>query len=197
MTDDNPFQVLDLPIRADLTDDDVRAAWRRIAAVTHPDRPDGGDASRFAAAAAAYALLRTGYGRGEAYADVRGVPAGVVSGGPAVAGVKPAPKRRHRSAAAGATAGGSTASGADPAGAPAPTLAPSPSPSLAFALVRLLWRVRTGRPAILAVRFLIAGAVTWAGVAAAGWQPATLAIAVGSLTWLIRTTRYDLAPSPA
>ena len=27
----------------DLTDDDVRAAWRRIAAATHPDRDDGGD----------------------------------------------------------------------------------------------------------------------------------------------------------
>ncbi|MBV9451200.1 MAG: J domain-containing protein [Streptosporangiaceae bacterium] len=152
MTGDNPFEALGLQARADLTDDDVRAAWRRIAAVTHPDRPDGGDASRFAAAAAAYALLRTGYGRGEAYADLLGVPAGVVPDGSAVAAVKPAAK------------------------------------------ARLLWRVRRGRPAILALRVLIAGAVSWASVAAAGWQPATLAIAVGSLTWLLRTTRYDLAP---
>lgn len=55
----NPFGVLGLPTRADLTDDEVRAAWRRIAAATHPDRPDGGDPPTFAAAAAAYATLRT------------------------------------------------------------------------------------------------------------------------------------------
>jgi hypothetical protein len=48
----------------------VRAAWRRIAAATHPDRDDGGDPARFGAAAAAYALLRTAYGRGEALADL-------------------------------------------------------------------------------------------------------------------------------
>ena len=66
---DDPFRVLGLP-RADLSDDDVRAAWRRIAAATHPDRDDGGDPARFGAAAAAYAMLRTGYGRGEALADL-------------------------------------------------------------------------------------------------------------------------------
>ena len=67
---DDPFRVLGLPPRADLSDDDVRAAWRRIAAATHPDRDDGGDPARFGAAAAAYAMLRTGYGRGEALADL-------------------------------------------------------------------------------------------------------------------------------
>jgi curved DNA-binding protein CbpA len=67
---DDPFRALGLPPRADLSDDDVRAAWRRIAAATHPDRDDGGDPARFGAAAAAYALLRTGYGRGEALADL-------------------------------------------------------------------------------------------------------------------------------
>jgi curved DNA-binding protein CbpA len=72
---DDPFRVLGLPPRADLSDDDVRAAWRRIAAATHPDRDDGGDPARFGAAAAAYAMLRTGYGRGEALADL-GFPAG-------------------------------------------------------------------------------------------------------------------------
>jgi hypothetical protein len=66
-----PFAALMLPTRDDLTDDDVRAAWRRIAAATHPDREDGGDPARFAAAAAAYATLRTRYGRGEALADPR------------------------------------------------------------------------------------------------------------------------------
>jgi curved DNA-binding protein CbpA len=63
------FAVLGLTARPDLTDDDVRAAWRRIAAATHPDRADGGDPDRFAQAAAAYTELRTRFGRGEALAD--------------------------------------------------------------------------------------------------------------------------------
>lgn len=68
MTD--PFTVLGLDPGADVSDDDVRAAWRRIAAATHPDRDDGGAPDRYAAAAAAYATLRTPYGRGEARADL-------------------------------------------------------------------------------------------------------------------------------
>ena len=50
----------------------MRAAWRRIAAATHPDRADGGDPGRFAVAAAAYTVLRTRSGRGEALADLAG-----------------------------------------------------------------------------------------------------------------------------
>jgi curved DNA-binding protein CbpA len=49
----DPFAALGLPARADLPDEEVRAAWKRIAAATHPDREDGGDAARYAAAAAA------------------------------------------------------------------------------------------------------------------------------------------------
>ena len=67
---DDPFALLGLPARAGLSDDDVRAAWRRIAAATHPDREDGGDPARFGAAAAAYVTLRTSFGRGEALADL-------------------------------------------------------------------------------------------------------------------------------
>jgi hypothetical protein len=67
---DDPFAVLGVPARADLSDDDVRAAWRRLAAATHPDRADGGEPARFAAAAAAYTVLRTRSGRGEALADL-------------------------------------------------------------------------------------------------------------------------------
>jgi curved DNA-binding protein CbpA len=67
---DDPFGVLGLPVRADLLDEDVRAAWKRIAAATHPDRDDGGDPARFAAAASAYDTLRTSFGRGEARADL-------------------------------------------------------------------------------------------------------------------------------
>jgi curved DNA-binding protein CbpA len=67
---EDPFRALGLPRRADLSDDDVRAAWRRIAAATHPDRDDGGDPARYSAAAAAYDTLRTSFGRGEALADL-------------------------------------------------------------------------------------------------------------------------------
>lgn len=70
MSSDDPFAVLGLDACLDLTDDDVRAAWRRIAAATHPDRDDGGAPDRYATAAAAYAALRTSYGRGEARADL-------------------------------------------------------------------------------------------------------------------------------
>ena len=66
----NPFRALGLPERPDLTDEQVRAAWRNIAAATHPDRPDGGDLARYTAASAAYAELRVPWGRSEAYADL-------------------------------------------------------------------------------------------------------------------------------
>jgi hypothetical protein len=67
---DDPFAQLGLAPRPGLSDDDVRAAWRRVAAATHPDREDGGDPAGFGAAAAAYVVLRTGFGRGEALADL-------------------------------------------------------------------------------------------------------------------------------
>ena len=67
---DDPFALLGLAAGAGLSDDDVRAAWRRVAAATHPDREDGGDPARFGAAAAAYVRLRTANGRGEALADL-------------------------------------------------------------------------------------------------------------------------------
>jgi hypothetical protein len=67
----SPFDVLGLPASAELSDDDVRAAWRRAAAATHPDRGDGGDPAVFADAAAAYTLLRTAAGRSEVLADLR------------------------------------------------------------------------------------------------------------------------------
>ena len=49
-----PFTALGLPARPDLTDEQVRTAWRAIAAATHPDRPGGGNPARYAAASAAY-----------------------------------------------------------------------------------------------------------------------------------------------
>src|SRR5580700_4354596 len=53
----NPFAVLGLPERPDLNDETVRAAWRALAADTHPDRADGGDLDRYTQASAAYADL--------------------------------------------------------------------------------------------------------------------------------------------
>jgi DnaJ domain len=77
----DPFRVLGLEPRAGLTDDDVHAAWRRIASATHPDREDGGDPQRFADAAAAYTVLRTRFGRGEALADLTVRPPGAQGDG--------------------------------------------------------------------------------------------------------------------
>ena len=77
----DPFRALGLEPRADLTDDEVHAAWRRVASATHPDREDGGDPQRFAGAAAAYTALRTRFGRGEALADLTVRPPGTGSGG--------------------------------------------------------------------------------------------------------------------
>ena len=71
----DPFRALGLEPRADLTDGEVHAAWRRAASATHPDREDGGDPERFAEAAAAYTALRTRFGRGEVLADRTAGPA--------------------------------------------------------------------------------------------------------------------------
>src|SRR5262249_58521262 len=70
----DPFAVLGLEPSPGLSDEDVRIAWRRAASDTHPDREDGGDPQRFAAAAAAYTALRTRFGRGEALADLGAAP---------------------------------------------------------------------------------------------------------------------------
>src|SRR6266851_7194591 len=66
----DPFTALGLPPGPDLTDEQVRAAWRAIATATHPDRPDGGNPARYATASAAFQVLRTPWGRSEAYADL-------------------------------------------------------------------------------------------------------------------------------
>lgn len=159
----DPFRALGLERRRELADDDVRAAWRRVAAATHPDRADGGDPAAFAAAAAAYTVLRTRSGRGEALADL----------------LSDGDRRRPR-----------------PPGRSRPRLRPRPGAVLAGALL-LGFRIRRGRPLILAARVLAATAVATVAVAAVGWQPASLAILAGTLTWLIRTVPSDLAPAPS
>lgn len=147
----DPFRVLSLEPRRDLSDDEVRAAWRRVAAATHPDRDDGGDPAAFAAAAAAYTVLRTAAGRGEAVADL--------------------------------VAPGDTAFPAD-----------SPRPGRAPRRVSLVTRIRHGRPLAFALRTVLVVAAAAVAVTAAGWQPATLGILAGLLTWLGLTGRGDLAP---
>jgi curved DNA-binding protein CbpA len=172
----DPFTVLGLPARAGLSDDEVRAAWRRIAAATHPDRADGGDAARFAAAAAAYTALRTNFGRAEALADVTR-PAGSARRGTGPGRWPSAPGRawpRWRPAASGERRRGRPAAG----------------------LVASRWwaRVRRGRPARLALRIAAAAAVSIGVALIAGARPATPALITGVLTWLALTARHDLAP---
>jgi curved DNA-binding protein CbpA len=169
----DPFRALGLAAGTGPTDDDVRAAWRRVAAATHPDRADGGDPAAFAAAAAAYTLLRTAAGRGEALADLQSAtrPRGrwlrVRVPRPGRAGPRP-PSR----------------------------LGARPGPRRAGELRRLGARIRRGRPAVLALRMAGVGAVSVVAVLAVGWQPASPAIIVGALTWLLRTAGSDLASPP-
>lgn len=208
----DPFAALGLTARPDLTDDDVRAAWRRVAAATHPDRQDGGDPERFAAAAAAYTELRTRFGRGEALAEAEPGRRGVrLRGGKAGTG--------HDAAG---TAGGGGRTVADPGaaqpadstgrgrgttgtgtGASAPggqalategSVTAGSSWRLPVAAARIAARVRRGRPARLALRVLAAVAASTAAVAVAGAQPAGPALVTGAVTWLALTARQDLAP---
>jgi DnaJ-like protein len=172
----DPFTVLGLPARAGLSDDEVRAAWRRIAAATHPDRTDGGDAARFAAAAAAYTALRTNFGRAEALADLaRPLGSGHRRAAPGRWPSALGWARRHRRP---------TADEEGRRGRPATGL-----------LAGRWWaRVRRGRPARLALRIAAAAAVSIGVALIAGARPATPALITGVLTWLALTARHDLAP---
>jgi hypothetical protein len=162
----NPFIALGLPEGPDLTDEEVRAAWRAIAAATHPDRADGGDPARYAQASAAYAELRTPWGRSEAYADLleqaRQGPDTVPL--PVVVAADP------------------------PAGS-------WPGHPLA-ALGRLPSRVRRGRPLRLLSRAAVAAALSLAVLALVPGQPAAPAGITGLIIWFVLTGRRDLAPPP-
>ncbi len=180
-----PFAALGLPARPGLTDDEVRAAWRRVATATHPDRADGGDPDRFAVAAAAYTALRTRSGRGEALADL----------------ATPSPRRRPARPARPAGPDEARNRRGNSGFRPQPDTATGPArvpilPGGARQLAWLPWlgRIRRGRPAVLALRVLIAAAVAGGSALVAGWQPATPALITGALTWLLCTARHDLAP---
>jgi hypothetical protein len=168
----NPFAALGLPERPDLTDEQVRAAWRTIAAATHPDRRDGGDIARYTAAASAYAQLRTGWGRTEAYADVR---AGAGDTTPLPAADDPAD---------------------DPANDTAPEM-PLVWPGHLLASVRHLpGRIRHGRPLRLLTRGLAAALASLAVLHLIPGQPAAPALVAGLVLWFVRTCPADLAPPP-
>ncbi len=169
----NPFDALGLPARPDLTDEQVRAAWRTIAAATHPDRPGGGDVARYTAATAAYAVLRTPWGRSEAFADL-GLAADDTSPLPVVeAGAGSVPASRGRSAG------------------PGDLLA-----AMVAAVLMLPARIRHGRPWRLGLRALAAAVASLAVLALIPGQPAAPALVTGLITWFLLTGRSDLALGP-
>ena len=165
----NPFEALGLPADPGLTDEQVRAAWRAIAAATHPDRPDGGDLARYTAASAAYAALRTPWSRSEAYADVaeRSGPDGEPD-------TSPLPVID---------------------GGPQPPSAAGPWQPLA-ALAALPSRVRHGRPLRLLIRAAIAAVLSLVVLQLIPGQPAAPADITLLVTWFLLTGRRDLAPPP-
>jgi hypothetical protein len=165
----NPFTALGLPERPDLTDEEVRAAWRAIAAATHPDRPDGGDVARYTAATAAYAQLRTGWGRSEAYADLDPSTAGADDTAPLP--VVPAPE-------------------------PSPSVAPARVPWSPGTVWLLPSRIRYGRPLRLLIRALAAALLCLAVLHLIPGQPAAPALVTGLILWFLLTSRSDLAPLP-
>jgi hypothetical protein len=168
VTDMNPFDALGLPADPGLGDEQVRAAWRAIAAATHPDRADGGDLARYTAASAAYAELRTGWGRSEAYADL----------------------------AERATRGDGPITAPLPVilGAVLPPPAPPWQPLLTAA--QLPARIIRGRPLHLLLRAVIAAVLALVVLQLIPGTAAAPADITGVITWFVLTGRRDLAPRP-
>jgi len=164
----NPFDALGLPVQRDLTDEQVRAAWRAIATATHPDRRDGGDVARYTAATAAYVTLRTPRGRSEACADVT---AGSVD-------TSPLP-----------VVGGSVADAGARAGTPV-----GPRELFGAFTWQLPARIRYGRPLRLAIRGAVAALLCLGVLAVIPGQPAAPALVAALITWFVVTGRSDLAP---
>ena len=171
----NPFETLGLPARRDLDDEQVRAAWRAIAAATHPDRPDGGDLARYTQASAAFAELRTPWGRSEAWADLA-----------------------EQAWAEGRDAPGDGEPDTSPLPAiPAGDVPPGAPPGHPLAGVLYLpSRIRHGRPLRLLIRAAIAAVLSLAVLQLIPGQPAAPADITGLITWFVLTGRKDLAPPP-
>jgi hypothetical protein len=166
MTD--PFDALGLPARPDLDDETVRAAWRSIAAATHPDRPDGGDIARYTAAASAYAALRTPWARSEAYADL-------AEQADLAAATTPLPAVLQQTGR--------------------PPLIPPDWPQPRNILL-IPERIRYGRPLRLTLRATTAVLLSLLILRVIPGQPAEPAIIGGLIIWFARTCRADLAPPP-
>jgi hypothetical protein len=161
----NPFDALGLPVGPDLTDEQVRAAWRAIATTTHPDRADGGDVARYTAATAAYVMLRSAWGRSEAYADVTAA-ADDTSPLPVVPGTGAMP--------------------VEPGAGPRDVVA-------AYTW-QLPGRIRYGRPLRLVVRGAVAALLCLGVLALIPGDPAAPPLVAALITWFAVTGRSDLAP---
>ena len=169
----NPFEILGLPVRRDLTDEQVDAAWRKIAVATHPDRPDGGDLARYTQASAAFAELRVPWSRSEAYADV----------------VEQARTQGY--------------DGLDDDGQPytepLPRVPSDPESGIPYGdpvaiLIQLPSRISRGRPLHLALRAIIAAVLALLVLNLIPGQPAAPADILGLIIWFVLTGRKDLAP---
>jgi hypothetical protein len=160
MNPPNPFAALGLEPSLTLTDQDVRAAWRRTASATHPDRQDGGNPGAYRAASAAYTDLRTAWGRSEACEDLR--------------------------------------AGLPPRDQPPPRAVTPAQPRLSWwrAVLLIPSRIIHGRPARLALRILAAAIAGLLVTRTGAPPPSTDALITGIATWLILTSRGDLAPPP-
>ena len=180
----DPFDALGLPARHDLTDEQVRAAWRAIAADTHPDRADGGDVARYTAATAAFAELRTPWGRSEALADLAAA-SGDTSPLPLIAAADPWA----------ADPWAADPSAADPSAA-GPFSAGSATRPGRGGLRQLPARIWRGRRRRLVIRALAAAVLSWTALRLVPGQPAGPAAVAGLITWLLLTGRRDLAPPP-
>jgi hypothetical protein len=175
----NPFTALGLPADPALSDEQVRAAWRAIAAATHPDRADGGDLARYTQATAAYAELRSPWGRTEAYADVQDRAwhdghddDSDDDDGPGTAPLPAIP----------ATAG--------PAAVPVPPWQPL------ITMSQVPARIARGRPRRLLIRAAIAAVLALAILQLIPGTAAAPADITGVLLWFVLTGRKDLAPRP-
>jgi curved DNA-binding protein CbpA len=185
---DDPFAQLGLAPRPGLSDDDVRAAWRRVAAATHPDREDGGDPARFGAAAAAYVVLRTGFGRGEALADLG------LSGTPDHRG-RHAHRRGRSADPLAQDAGRHRVRREAPvdrrmgAGLPGLTRLRAwiTRPAANWRPARSGLRRPPGRPGRLALPVIGVSALALVAVVISGWSPGVVGVLAGALTWLIAT----------
>jgi hypothetical protein len=165
----DPFAALELPARPDLSDEQVRAAWRSIAAATHPDRPDGGDLARYTAASAAYAQLRSPWARSEAYADLIEQNE-IEQNEPDTSPLPPVP--------------------ADAWPAPVPPWQPL------IGLAQVPARIRRGRPLRLLIRGAVAAALSMVVLHLIPGTAAAPADVFGLTWWFVLTGRRDLAPPP-